>query len=484
MIALATILDKSSLPSKVSHSSATPLPDHSQAFASLLHSLATARNTQKNDPATLGTKDTGVASVQKDAKTTSNSKSALLSLLKTDGQNSSSKNTKLSELNPNVTANLDAKQLPIVIKDAKNYLKEQILNSPAYKKSEIIDLPKTLGGLVTLAKKVGIPVDTITLETIQPNNKSLNGQLPTTATDLVKIPLLASSEEPSLTHSTVELVTSKQAKSDPKTTTKADDALKNLLRGDKTTNQQPTQSTNTQTVDPKLQSQLASQVQTKSATLIEAKAETKSELKLETKIEAKTQTPSATLSQLLHDKNAKTTSNEDTSTQNQNPVTAPLISPASTTNSLHVNQSSDDLSVKIHEAKQMVKYLAQNIKQAIDDYKPPFTKINVTLNPAKLGEVDLTVIQRGSNVHVNISSNSAAINLLSQNVTELKNQLVQNGMNNASFNFNGSTDNQSQQQQQNGHQQQSAKKAYGQFGAGETNEEVLSSLEIVIPRYI
>ena len=51
------------------------------------------------------------------------------------------------------------------MKDAKNYLKEQIKETDAFKKGEIKDLPKTTQGLVALAKKVGIDVSKITVET-------------------------------------------------------------------------------------------------------------------------------------------------------------------------------------------------------------------------------------------------------------------------------------------------------------------------------
>ena len=74
--------------------------------------------------------------------------------------------------------------------------------------------------------------------------------------------------------------------------------------------------------------------------------------------------------------------------------------------------------------------------------------------------------------------------MLAQNANDLKGQLSQNGMNSATLNFNSSSDNQGQQQQQSGHQRQNARDAYEYFENDEANEEVLSSLEIVLPRYI
>jgi len=149
----------------------------------------------------------------------------------------------------------------------------------------------------------------------------------------------------------------------------------------------------------------------------------------------------------------------------------------------------DSFEVKIHEAKDMVKYLSHDVKNAIDEYKSPFTRLKVQLNPQKLGEIDLTIVQRGKNLHVNLSSNNAAINTLAMNVNDLKMQLSNNGINNATFNFNsnsqssdGSFGSQTQQQQQQ-QQREHARSEYSYTQQQERAEEVLSSLEIVVPHY-
>ena len=148
----------------------------------------------------------------------------------------------------------------------------------------------------------------------------------------------------------------------------------------------------------------------------------------------------------------------------------------------------DSFEVKLNEAKQMTKYLSSDVKNAIEDYKSPFTRIKVQLNPQRLGEVDLTIVQRGKNLHINLSSNNAAINTLSMNVNDLKMQLSSNGINNATLNFNNnSQDSESGfngQQQQNSHREKEAKNEYEHFEIEEKNEEILSSLEIVVPYYV
>lgn len=143
---------------------------------------------------------------------------------------------------------------------------------------------------------------------------------------------------------------------------------------------------------------------------------------------------------------------------------------------------SEPLEVKIHEAKQMMKYLSQDVKTAIEDYKSPFTKIKVQLNPQKLGDVDLTVVKRGENLHINISSNTTAIHTLATNLNDLKLQLNNNGINNATFHFNGSQNGENAQQHHH-HQRERAHKQYNYFENEEQNEEVLNSLEIIVPHY-
>ena len=559
----------------------------SGSFAALLQSFSSKSNTPiiKNSVLALHLDDKkalpSVKTVTKDTNTPIDSKntkeptskSDLLSLLKGDEQ-------KVHTVNPALTNALDTKTLKSVMKDAKNYLAEQIKETDAFKKGEIKELPKTTQGLVALAKKVGIDVSKITVETVQTKTPKETKSNSTTdpKTDLETKSKIDTKNEPKLVQKTEllakddkniplknepssktesSIITKNQndskseiskenfkqhAKSDalsvisvqseqkiqtPKTDTVKDDkalhvkgvepqnekietpkqvqkqdtVLAQALTQDESLKKMPLFSVPDETLSAHSTAELVGKKQSKppqelsitkpqsplSALLhgekilpaqtqvAEAKKDVKTEIKTDTKIKAN----STVLSQLLHGENQQTT--EQTASEGGTQGIS-----ATQGNGVHVKQTEADLTVKMNEAKQMVKYLAQDIKQAIEDYKPPFTRIKVKLNPQKFGEVDLTVIQRGKNVHVNISSNSAAINMLSQNAGDLKVQLTQNGMNNASLNFNSSTDTQSQQQQQqqNGHQKESAKQAYEAFNQDETSEEILSSLEIVVPRYV
>ena len=75
------------------------------------------------------------------------------------------------ELNPQITKNVSPSELKSLVSDAKNYLKTKILESEGFKKSEIQELPKTLKGLVAVAKKFGLDVSKITIEDIKISSK-------------------------------------------------------------------------------------------------------------------------------------------------------------------------------------------------------------------------------------------------------------------------------------------------------------------------
>jgi flagellar hook-length control protein FliK len=133
-----------------------------------------------------------------------------------------------------------------------------------------------------------------------------------------------------------------------------------------------------------------------------------------------------------------------------------------------------------------MRHFAIDLKEAAENYKPPFTRLTMKLNPQTLGEVDVTLIQRGNNVHVTIqSNNTASVAFLAHNATELKAQLAQQGVTNATMNFMAGSDGQQQnpQQQQQQQQNQNRFRAYTSLEELHNNNQELSALEITIARY-
>lgn len=128
--------------------------------------------------------------------------------------------------------------------------------------------------------------------------------------------------------------------------------------------------------------------------------------------------------------------------------------------------------------KETLQYFSQDLKEAVDQYKAPITKLSITLNPNNLGEVEVTLIQRGNNLHINFNSNTNAMNLFIQNQAEFKNSLVNMGFTGLEMNF---SDQGKREQNQN---QGKNRSGYGFKDALDgKNESEKVNLEFVLAKY-
>ncbi|MBK1991123.1 flagellar hook-length control protein FliK [Campylobacter sp. 2018MI35] len=137
------------------------------------------------------------------------------------------------------------------------------------------------------------------------------------------------------------------------------------------------------------------------------------------------------------------------------------------------NQTRNSISVK-----ETLQYFSNDLKEAIEQYKAPITKINITLNPSNLGEVEVTLVQRGNNLHINFNSNTNTMNLFIQNQAEFKNSLVNMGFTGLEMNF--SDQGKREQNQDQG-------KNRSGYGFKDTldgqNESEKVNLELVLAKY-
>ncbi|EPZ3964014.1 flagellar hook-length control protein FliK [Campylobacter coli] len=128
--------------------------------------------------------------------------------------------------------------------------------------------------------------------------------------------------------------------------------------------------------------------------------------------------------------------------------------------------------------KETLQYFSQDLKEVVDQYKAPITKLSITLNPNNLGEVEVTLIQRGNNLHINFNSNTNAMNLFIQNQAEFKNSLVNMGFTGLEMNF---SDQGKREQNQN---QGKNRSGYGFKDALDgKNESEKVNLELVLAKY-
>ena len=130
-----------------------------------------------------------------------------------------------------------------------------------------------------------------------------------------------------------------------------------------------------------------------------------------------------------------------------------------------------------------VRTFAAQMVEKISEFKPPVTRVNLQLHPAELGEVNITMIARANNLHVNVTSANATMALFLQNQAEFKANLVNMGFSDIQMSFSDHKEGSNAQ-----HNSSKAKKSYesdedgimiNEFeGSGE------STLEIILPRYI
>ena len=137
-----------------------------------------------------------------------------------------------------------------------------------------------------------------------------------------------------------------------------------------------------------------------------------------------------------------------------------------------------DITSKTATVKESLNQFATDLREKIEAYKPPIMKVELSLSPKNLGDVDVTLLTRGNNLHVNISSNTNTMSLFTQNQAEVKNALVNMGFTNLEMNFSD----QSNKEQAQQHQKHSSG-SFDEFTT-ESNEEETALLEIVIPQYV
>ena len=425
-----------------------------------------------------------------------------------------SKTTNL-ELNPLLTKDITLKEL---VFDSKKYLKSIIMQDSNYKVNEAKQLPQTLKGLVNLAEKLGIDLKKIVYEDIKPINKvqiqGVDGSKVKALLDSAKLSTNLENKteiKPEIKTANFETkIETKIVNSEIKSENKAEvkPEIKTIDMGLNSENKTKTRAlitlfSETHKVPQKILTQDIVEVKQSiiskdiNKTLKTSKEKANETLKLLLRGEKPAQSPSnltadfsvstakviapnlineaSTITRLQQEKSFESLLRGDSSIKNADNLVK--------TEQLNIHKA-DSFEVKLNEAKQMIKYLSTDVKTAIEDYKSPFSRIKVQLNPQNLGAIDLTVVQRGKNLHINLSSNNAAINALALNVNDLKVQLSNNGINNASFNFNGGSENSSSNSSYQQNSQNRANEEYKYFDNEEQNEEILNSLEIIVPNYV
>lgn len=415
----------------------------SDVFATLLSSLKSTGNEKFNvvvDPKGIKTTDT-----------TKTLKSSDVTMIGTKTLEDLLGNEETKMFPKELINALSNDQVHSLINKAKEFLKNSITQKAPEYKSDSKELPKTLMGLVELADKVGVNLSEITLSTLDDAQKSLTKELPVA---------LASKSVIELKEHTL---LSDRVQNAPTLLSELFTETKNELKSSK---EEEKVSKNPQPLHALLKNLSDSAVS-------ETPKENSKEFPLNnSKDTTKPTLLSEPLSALLREGNESEKAESKEGLKNTNEATK----------TLHTLKA-DSLEVKGKEAQQSMRHFAIDLKEAAENYKPPFTRVTMKLNPEKLGEVEVTLVQRGNNVHVNIQSNNASsVAFLAHNATELKAQLAHQGITNATMNFMSGGENQSQNPNQQ-QQQQNRFQAYESLQELESAQQELSALEIILPHY-
>lgn len=87
------------------------------------------------------------------------------------------------------------------------------------------------------------------------------------------------------------------------------------------------------------------------------------------------------------------------------------------------------------QVREMITSFVNQFDQEVKKFKPPMNKISLELNPKELGNIELTITQRGNNLHISVISNPQAITLFAQNQLDLRQSLIAQGFDGIDLSF-------------------------------------------------
>ncbi|PUD19083.1 flagellar hook-length control protein FliK [Helicobacter pylori] len=85
--------------------------------------------------------------------------------------------------------------------------------------------------------------------------------------------------------------------------------------------------------------------------------------------------------------------------------------------------------------KETIKHFTQQLKQEIQEYKPPMSKISMDLFPKELGKVEVIIQKVGKNLKVSVISHNNSLQTFLDNQQDLKNSLNALGFEGVDLNF-------------------------------------------------
>ncbi len=300
---------------------------------------------------------------------------------------------------------------PITPNHANNAIKTQ--TTPTHNAKD----PKTLKDIQTLSQKHDLNASNIQATTTPENKTPLN------ASDQLA---LKTTQTP--TNHTL-------AKNDAKNTANLSSVLQSLEKKE-SQNKEHANPQNNEKKTPPLKEALQMNAIKRDKTLSKKKSE-------KTPIHAKTQTtaPSATPENALKipfktpplmpliganppNDNAPTLLEKEETTKEASDNKEKAKETSSSAQSAQNTQASDKTSDNKSTApKETIKHFAQQLKQEIQEYKPPMSRISMDLFPKELGKVEVIIQKVGKNLKVSVISHNNSLQTFLDNQQDLKNSL-------------------------------------------------------------
>lgn len=160
-----------------------------------------------------------------------------------------------------------------------------------------------------------------------------------------------------------------------------------------------------------------------------------------------------------------------------------LTSNATSTNPLRSEARTNNIN-----AREALSSFVNQFEQEVKKFKPPMRQISMELSPKELGNIELTITQRGNSLHISVVSNPQALQLFAQNHGELRQNLLNAGFEGVDLSFSSPNGQSGQSGGQNQDSKQSQKgeanslDSLAQKSQNSTEDEILA-MEITLPRY-
>ncbi|RKV31238.1 flagellar hook-length control protein FliK [Helicobacter pylori] len=107
----------------------------------------------------------------------------------------------------------------------------------------------------------------------------------------------------------------------------------------------------------------------------------------------------------------------------------------STQNTQNAQASDKTSENKSVTPKETIKHFTQQLKQEIQEYKPPMSRISMDLFPKELGKVEVIIQKVGKNLKVSVISHNNSLQTFLDNQQDLKNSLNALGFEGVDLNF-------------------------------------------------